>query len=223
MYSRHALILLLTISTLSGASWSETTTGNLLSTYRATIGIKINVFDFDVYNKDSTNPNGTLSEDFSYSPIFKLGSPLNYIEDSNWGGLMEYSFSGFTLNQQFVNNRLVDLGTSVKGYYAFVTPTLFYSFAESFTDKDTDLSLITGLGLGIGYLKATGDIIFTETTQQRLEIDVNGLALAISLFVDYRFENFMTRLSGELISHSKGNNDYDAFGFTWDFSYVFGL
>ena len=66
-------------------------------------------------------------------------------------------------------------------------------------------------------------MIFTETTQERLDIDVSGAALAISLFVDYRFGNFTTRISGGLTSHTEGDFDYDALGFTWDFGYIFGL
>ncbi len=41
------------------------------------------------------NPNGTLSEEHSFSPYIILGSPYKYIGESNWGGLMEYSFSTF--------------------------------------------------------------------------------------------------------------------------------
>ena len=222
-HSRKALMFLLAIITIPEISWGDSIVGDLLSSYRITAGISVNSIDFDVYNEGNTSPNGTLSEEFSYSPIIILGSPYKYFGESNWGGLMEYSFSTFQLNQQLVNDELVDLGTSVKGYYVFVTPTLFYSFFERNPRDKYDQTLITGLGVGLGYLKATGDIIFTETTQELHEIDVNRAALAISLFVDYRIGNFVTRISGGLTSYTKNNFDYDAFVFTWDFGYVFGL
>jgi hypothetical protein len=221
--SKSTLVLLLVIILIPELSWGDSSIGHLLSSYRITAGVSVNSIDFDVYNKDRTNPNGTLSEDFSYSPIIILGSPYKYFGESNWGGLMEYSFSTFRLNKQIVNDNLVDLETSVKGYYAFVTPTLFYSFFDRNPHDKYDQTLITGLGVGLGYLKATGDIIFTETTQERHEIDVNGAALAVSLFIDYRIGNFVTRISGGLTSHTKDDFDYDAFGFKWDFAYVFGL
>ena len=83
--------------------------------------------------------------------------------------------------------------------------------------------MITGLGVGLGYLNAGGDIVFTESTQQRVEIDVSGAAIAVSLFLDYSFGHFVTRISGGLTSHTQGAYDYDAFGFSWSFGYIFGL
>jgi len=223
MYSAKYLALPLIALMLPATSWGDNHEENFLSSYRVTAGITVNLIDFDVYNKDSTNTNGTLSEDFSYSPFVILGSPYKYFSESNWGGLMEYSFSGFQLNKQYTGGDLVDLGTSVKGYYVFATPTLLYSFRGQNSQDNNYRTIIAGLGIGIGYLNATGDIIFTETTQERFAIDINGAALAVSLFVDYRAGNFITRVSGGLTSHSKNNYDYDAFGFTMDFGYVFDL
>jgi len=223
MHTGKAFILLLVIIALPLISRGDTLVESLLSAYRLIPGITLRSTDFDVYNKGSTDPNGTLSEDFSYWPFIMLGSPYKYFGESNWGGLMEYSFSGFELNQQLVNDELVDLGTSVKGYYAFVTPTVFYSFSGQRPHGKYDQTVITGLGVGLGYLKADGDIIFTETTQQRADIDISGAALAISLFLDYRFGSYVTRISGGYTSHAEGAYEYDAFGFSWSFGYIFGL
>lgn len=219
-YYPISLLLFLTLAT-PVCSWADTSLAGLFEDYRTTMGIKINLIDFDVYNENSTSPNGTLSEDFSYSPIFTLGSPYKYFKDSNWGGLMEYSFSGFRLKKQLVNDRLVNLNTSVDGYYAFATPTLFYSFSNNNAETVSPQKIIAGLGIGLGYLKASGNIIFTETTQQLHDIDISGLALAISMFIDYQQDNFVSRISAGMTSHSKNNLDYDAFGFEWDFAYLF--
>lgn len=223
MHAGRVFLLLLVIIALPATSRGDTLVESLLSSYRLTPGITVRSIDFDVYNKGSSDANGTLSEGFSYWPVIMLGSPYKYFGESNWGGLMEYSFSGFELNQQLVNDELVDLGTSVKGYYAFVTPTVFYSFTGQMPHGKYDQTVITGLGVGLGYLNGSGDIIFTETTQQRIDIDVSGAALAVSLFVDYRFGNFVTRISGGLTSHTEGAYDYDALGFAWSFGYIFGL
>ena len=223
MYKGMKLVLLLMSIIWPGFLWGDTLVESLLSSYRLTPGITLKSTDFDVYNKGSTSTNGTLSEDFAYWPFVVLGSPYKYFGESNWGGLMEYSFSGFKLNQQLVNDELVDLGTSVKGYHAFVTPTLFYSFSGQRPHGKYDQTVIAGLGVGLGYLNASGDIIFTESTQQRFDIDVSGTALAISLFVDYRFGSFTTRISGRGTTYTEGGFDYDAFGFAWSFGYIFGL
>ena len=210
----------------SGACWAEASLVDLLSSYRLTAGISLNSVDFDVYDKGSSSPNGTLSEDFSFSPLITVGSPYRYFGGSNWGGLMEYSFSGFQLNRQILGDdpdNLVDLGTSVKGYYAFITPTVFYSFFGQEAHNEKNHALIAGLGAGLGYLKADGDIIFTESTRERVDIDISDASLAVSVFVDYRMGNIMTRVSGGLVTVSHGEFDYDAFGFKWELGYVFGL
>jgi len=208
--------------------WSQNCSADLLpegmlSGHRLTAGVTVNLVEFDVYNRDSTDPNGTLSQDFSYAPIFRLGGPYNFIGKSNWGGMLEYSFTTFKLDQQLVDDQLVDLGTSVDGYYVFVTPALFYSFGQSLSAELNRNTLIAGLGVGLGYLNASGDIRFTETTGELHAFDVSGLALAISLFVDFRRGEFASRLSGGLTTYSKGDFDYDSFGFEWEFSYVFDL
>ena len=194
MRSKKTLILLLVLITHPEISWGDTIVENILSLYRVTAGVSVNSVDIDVYNEGSTSTNGTLSEEFSYAPYIILGSPYKYFGESNWGGLMEYSFSTFNLSQQTVNDELVDLGTSVKGYDVFVTPTVFYSFFGQNPSIKYDHTLITGLGICIGYLKATGDIIFTESTQERHEIDVSGPGLAVSIFMDYRIGNFSKRI-----------------------------
>jgi len=223
MHTGKVFVLLLVITALPGILRGDTLVEDLLSSYRLTLGVSVRSTDLDVDNTGGTVTNGTLSEDFSYWPFIMLSSPYKFFGESNWGGLMEYDFSVFELNQQLVNDELVDLGTSVKGYYAFVTPTVFYSFSGQRPHGKYDQTVITGLGIGLGYLNASGDIIFTETTQQRVDIDVSGAALAVSLFVDYRVGNFQTRISGGLTSHTKGAYDYDAFGFSWSFGYIFGL
>ena len=145
MRTGKVFVLLLVIIALPGISRGDTLVESLLSAYRLTPGISLRSTDLDVYNKGSTDTNGTLSEDFSYWPFIMLSSPYKYFGESNWGGLMEYSFSGFELNQQLVNDELVDLGTSVKGYYAFVTPTMFYSFSGQRPHGKYDQTVITGL------------------------------------------------------------------------------
>lgn len=223
MRFKMTLMFSLLILALPEISWSNSLEDNPLPSYRITAGITIYSTDFDIYDKGSSNPNGTLSEEFSYAPSIIIGSPYNYFADSNWASSIEYSFSTFKLSQQLVNDELVDLGTSVEGYYAFITPTLVYSFTDAQNSSLNNYSLITGLGVGIGYLEASGDIIFTETTQQQIDFDISGAALAISLFIDYRIGDYITRISGGLTSYSQDDFEYDSFGFSMDFGFIFEL
>ena len=105
----------------------------------------------------------------------------------------------------------------------FVTPTIIYSFSDMQLSNENNYSLLGGLGVGLGYLDASGDIIFTETTQQQLDFDISGAALAITLFLDYRIANYVTRISGGLTSYSEDDLEYDSFGFAMDFGFVFNL
>jgi hypothetical protein len=47
----------------------------------------------------------------------------------------------------------------------------------------------------LGYLRASGDIIFTEITFEKNDIDASDAALPLSMFTDYRISNFLTRVS----------------------------
>ena len=218
----NTLVYCLVLYSYSGLLCADTSV-NQQSQYVVTVGIDINSIDFDVYDKGSTSTNGTLTEKFTYAPFVILGSPHKYFGDSNWGMLMEYSLSGFNLNKQFVGNDYVDLGTSVEGYFAFVTPTFFYSFDKKALIPNGKGKLIAGMGVGLGYLKATGDIVFTETTNLTHEIRVNGVATAISLFLDYRAGDYHTRISGDLTTLTKNNFDYDSFAFSLGVSYLFEI
>lgn len=194
-----------------------------IADYGLKIGLGFSSTDFDVYTEGSMDPNGTFSEDFTWFPYLTLVSPYRYFGETRAGGMMEYKISGFRLSRQLVGDDLVDLGSSLSGSYAFVTPTLFYSFTGRNASVTLGQSLIIGIGVGIGYLRANGDIVFTETTGQRFNINISGMAIAVSGFVEYRIHGFELRVYSGLVSHTEGGYDYDAFGFGVNAGYVFGL
>ena len=199
---------------------SEADGSGAMSGYRLTAGVTLHSIDFSVSTKDSGTL-GTLSEDFSYAPFIFLGSPYRYFGDSNWGGYMEYGFSGFRLNQQLVNDELVDLGTSVTGWHVFVTPNFFYNFGDKHAYVNQGYSLKIGVGVGAGYVNASGDVILTETTQQRHEFDVSGLGLGISIVADLRWRDLMLRASSGGAETVKSGLGYETFDFSFDIGYVY--
>lgn len=119
------IISALMITGIPGLSWCEVFDDGAHPSYRITAGLSVYSTDFDIYNKGSLNPGGTLSEELSYSPSIIIGSPYHYFSNSNWASSIEYSFAGFRLNQQLVNNQLVELGTSVNGYNVLSHRPLF--------------------------------------------------------------------------------------------------
>ena len=83
---------------------------------------------------------------------------MSFFGEADIGVLMEYDITSFSLNMQDVGGENVDLGTFVDGYSAFVTPTIFYSFSGRDIGGKHDQALITGVGFGLAYLHASGDI-----------------------------------------------------------------
>ena len=220
MTVRSVLMVFFVVLFCPTVLWAEATTLNEEPLYRLTLGVSVHSTDFDV-NDSNSNIQGTLSEDFGYAPFITLGSPYRYFSDTNFGWYMEYGLSAFRLEQQLVNDELVDLGTSVKGYYAYVSPVLFYNFGGRSLEGH---SFKFGVGAGAGYLKAKGDIILTETpTMERHEFNVGKLGLAVFVLTDYRYENFMIRASGAMPTIEANGREYDIFAFSMDFGYTFSF
>lgn len=115
-------------------------------------------------------------------PSVSLQSRERYFGESNWG----YSISAmawyFSMNKQKVKDEVVDFGTSVEGYYAYLTPTLYYRFGDKHIMESSDKwNWTLGIGLGIGLLVADGttytNYASTKTTEN---IHVSGEHTTVS-------------------------------------------
>jgi hypothetical protein len=54
-----------------------------------------------------------------------------------------------------------------------------------------------GLGIGVGALKVTGDMILTESVeQQRLEFNTFAVSMSVAILMEYVNGPFVMRLSG---------------------------
>ena len=203
------------------ANAQDLDSAGFMSGYRLMPGVRAHSMEFSVENAETLDDKGTLGEDLSYSPFVLLGSPYRFFGDSNFGTYVEYGISGFSLNKQIVNDSLVDLGTSVNGWHVFVTPAIFYNIGDRAVSGDKGRSLKLGIGVGIGYVDARGDIIFTETTQERHTFNINGLGLGISILADMRWRNLMVRASAGGASVDQGELAYDSLRVAIDVGYVF--
>ncbi len=223
---RHSFIkatLLLLFLITPKTSWGDGFLTDFLSSYRFTVGVSAYGGEFSVFDNNESPAAGTLSENFSYTPYISLGSPYKFFGDTDIGVFMEYDFTSFSLNKQLVNEDNVDLGTSVDGYSVFATPTLIVSLTGREPYGENNQSLIIGTGFGLGYLSADGDIIFTETTLERKEVNISSAALALSVFTDYRIGNFVSRISIDMTAVPKGDAEYRYTGYTLRVGYVFDL
>ena len=65
--------------------------------------------------------------------------------------------------------------------------------------------------------------VFTETTLEKKNIDVSGAALALSIFIDYRSDDFVARMSIDMTSVPRSDVEYRYTGYSFSFGYVFDL
>ncbi len=217
------MILLLLFLIVPEVSWGDESLTDFLSSYRFTVGIAAYGGEFSVFDNNESPAAGTLSENFSYTPYLTLGSPYKFFGDTDIGVLMEYDFTSFSLNKQLVNEENVDLGTSVDGYSIFAIPTLIVSLTGREPYGENNQSLVIGTGFGLGYLSASGDIIFTETTLEKKEVNISSAALALSVFTDYRIGNFVSRISIDMTAVPSGDAEYRYTGYNLRIGYVFDL
>ena len=205
--------------------WGEEVSAGIFSEYRLTAGVVSYTGDFAVFVNEESPAAGTLTAEFEMMPYVLLVSPYRYFGEKDFAVAMEYDFTGFRLTRQDIgsDNKTVNLGTSVEGYSAFVTPTVVVSLSGREPYGKYNQSLIVGAGFGIGYLEASGDIILTETTLQRKRIDISGPALALSVFGDYRVEDYVFRVHLGMTSTIRGGDEYRFTKYSFDVGYVFDL
>lgn len=72
-------------------------------------------------------------------------------------------------------------------------------------------------------MSASGDILFTETTLEKKEVNISSAALALSVFTEYRIGNFLSRISIDITSVPSGDTEYSYTGFNLRIGYIFDL
>lgn len=173
------------------------------------VGLSAKQLSLDVYEKGQASPEGILTDVFLVTPEFGIESSTSSIS-SNFVYKYAIGLGVFKMDTQELNGKDIDLNTSGKGYYLYAMPVLGFEFLKGKNDK----SLLVGLGVGIGYLKAKGDIIFTESTSNlKHDFDFSEFTYSIGLIVDYNVNrwSFSASLYGPEVT--KGNYEYNLFDF----------
>jgi hypothetical protein len=174
------------------------------------IGLSVKQLSLDVYKKGETDPEGILTDDYIVTPVLGLESGITYFSDSNWGYKFAFNFGWFEMTTQEVALEDINLNTSASGYYLYAMPVGVYDF---FKNKE-DSSLLIGFGLGLGYLNASGDIIFTEASPQtRHEFDFSEFTYSYGLFFEYDIHSWSYIISLYGPEVSDGDYEYNLFDF----------
>ncbi len=191
------------------------------SIWDAIVGLSIKEVTLDVYDEGDSDALGTLADGFKLYPEFGLESGINYFADtSSWGYKYALNLSGFDLSRQEVDLDEEDLGTSADGYFFYAMPVLLYDFHKNRGDS----SLLAGVGVGIGYLNAEGDIILTEASPRtRQEFSFSEATWSAGVFFQYIIDgwSFSTSAAGPEVRD--GDFDYSLFDFTLSVRRTFPL
>lgn len=166
----------------------------------------------------SGNEIAKMDNGIIFVPSVGLRTDLRYFNDeSNWGYFYQFSGALFDIKKQELPNieENQDVGTSLKGYSLFATPTAFYHFNMS---NKKNWSYKTGIGVGLGFLKLQGNFKITETSH--LEYDqvknVNVAAVGFSVGVYFEasknnhsiiIQNFAPTISDDKYEYMQHNVD----------------
>ena len=101
-----------------------------------------------------------------------------------------------------------NLGTSVNGVFAYLTPTLFYNFGTKRLHAQAGDAFRIGVGLGIGYLSTSGSLQFTETTGAEHTFDESSFGAAYNLLLEYRSGRLVSRLKASGPTINGGDYQY---------------
>lgn len=192
--------------------------------YFLDVGIAIKQLRLDVYDNSSGDLHGTMTGDLKIIPYLNIGTPFTYIYESNFGYNLLFGFSGFDMKTQEIGNEDINLGTSAEGYFFYATPILFYNFGDKAIVDGKGHTLKVGIDFGVGYLKASGDIILTGSPSQRkITFDEEKLTLAYGLMLDYRINRWAFNLKFVGPEISANQHDYILFDFSLSMAYSIGL
>ncbi|HKI62466.1 MAG TPA: hypothetical protein VKA31_09255 [Mariprofundaceae bacterium] len=129
-------------------------------------------------------------------PSITLKTRERYFGDSNFGYTAEAMAWYMRLNRQKVGRNEVDLGTSARGYFAYLTPSIYYRFGDRYSMESPGWMTTVGVGLGVGYLNVKGTMMTTGTTPGTLQnINYSGFGASTGLFIEVMKSNWFLRLS----------------------------
>ncbi|MDX8406978.1 MAG: hypothetical protein R8L58_01185 [Mariprofundaceae bacterium] len=147
----------------------------------------------------AVNNNARLAEMVdraSLWPSVSLKTRERYFGDTHFGYSAEMFAWYMRMNRQKVNGQELNLGTSAKGYFAYLTPTVYYRFGDKYSMESDGWMTTLGIGLGVGYLNVKGTMLTTEITPQRLQaIDGVGFGFSSGLFAEVMKKRWFVRLT----------------------------
>lgn len=175
--------------TVWGAVWDYLYNGASI-----TVGIGTRQSELAVTRK-SDAAYGKIAQRNDAAYFLSYSTRDSFIGTSHVGYTVMLNYSTFYMDKQEVDNKLVDLGTRVRGRVAYLVPTLFYQWGEHHLDGRF---VRVGVGLGAGVAKYDGDIILnapSNTTPTSISNGAYNLKLASSVFLEARYRYWGIKVS----------------------------
>jgi len=195
--------------------------------FRATdIDISFSFHELGFEVKDSNNNQlGKLAGGMLPTFLVNFETPGYYLGKSNFGWNLIAGLSTYCINtQKLGNDKVVNLNTSASGMSAYVTPALFYTLGDKVYQENDYHAFRAGLGLGVGYLSATGSLVLTETpAKNTLSLDVSGFGVSSTLFIEYRHNRWIYRLRSMGPSFSRGDYNYTVYDIYFGVGYLVNI
>ena len=117
----------------------------------------------------------------------------SFLRESSFGYTFMLNYSHFNMDkQQVAKDVYQDIGTRVRGNFAYVVPTLFHQWGEHrYKGKFVRL----GIGLGLGVTTYSGNIRLSDNSTVAVSNKSYALTIAESAFLEARYRHWGVKLS----------------------------
>jgi hypothetical protein len=203
------------------------------------LGMSVGLME-DFEAVDTISSAGKMYTSSKYTPYFELQSPYLYFSKKNkknrMGVYLDFSIRKFDFSRQEVGYKnffdrtdnfdgdIVNLGTRVKGEMAQLSTVIFFNPSRN---KETNISMIFGAGLGISYINAQGNIVITENvflpTNELLDVNVNDSGLYFKLLADAQMDNWFATALLQISSADEEGIAFSYVGLAFNVGYSFEL
>ena len=142
--------------------------------------------------------------------------PVYFGKRSQWGYLYQLDFSVFNLSKQTIDDSkiAIDVGTNVEGYSLYALPVVYYHFKKGMEKR---WKYKAGIGLGIGYLKLSGDFKITDPAHyaynQVKDVNLEGFGFSGGIFLEAAMgrhvivlQNYAPTITDEVYKFSQHNS-----------------
>lgn len=164
------------------------------------IGISQNQFAIKVHHasgEKSPEPKGLIESKNYTSAYLAVNSPYNYfdITGKDVGYYYKFSYNSFALKEQPIFNDSRTSKEEVNGYFVLGNAVIFLNFGAPYV-QEQGLSSKLGVGLGLGYIRATGNMLINNRgIIEDQTLDFSKLGLSYEVFVEARKGYWFSRLT----------------------------